>query len=109
MSASTAGMVKREGSGLVVPAALASEVDATTGKTPTAYDPDGRRRVVLSTQDQKAIDRGITTLRQHGLGVIVACASRDDGKPICGQPLLVEGKGLPTAGYGCRCSRVHFI
>lgn len=87
-----------------------------TQKGGTAYDPDGRRRVVLTRADQRAIDRAIRILGAVGLGVVVGCKARTDGQPHCGNPLFLEGIDLnaqpptrsPDPGYGCECSRVHF-
>lgn len=101
--------VQRE-SGIIVPAELEREPDATKGgDVPGAYDLDGRRRLVLTREDQRAIDRLLKTLIPQGLGVLVICGNRRDGKPPCGRPLKNEGRGTADAGYGCDCTRIHFI
>lgn len=106
------GMVQRA-SGVIVPAGLELENDTSApaalkpGKSPTTYDPDGRRRVVLTKDDQRLVDRAILVLRQRGFGILVMCSQRDDDKAPCEQPMLNEVGG-PDPGYGCKCSRVHF-
>lgn len=81
----------------------------------TAYDPDGRRRVVLTATDRRAVDRAIMILKSVGLGVLVGCEQRADGQKPCGKVLLMEGISTdpkvpsdPDRGYGCDCTRVHF-
>jgi hypothetical protein len=102
-------------------AAAELEPDVTAQPDPrqkggTAYDPDGRRRVVLMGVDRRTLDRAIVLLKVAGLGMVIGCRSRNDGVKPCGQPMLLEGvdvSGLtpvtdPDAGYGCECTRVHF-
>ena len=108
-------------SGLFVPADAADTVErehlipipesATDGgpqPEPFNRDPDGRRRIVLTRTDQKAIDRAVRILHAVGLGIVVGC-----GGP-CGQPLITEGRPKDgssvelDSGYGCQCSRIHF-
>lgn len=103
---------------LDLPATTDTAQPDPTQKGGTAYDPDGRRRIVLTRAEQRTIDRAIRILHAVGLGVVVGCKGRDDGKPPCGLPLLMEGvdaktqPGAPNRssdlGYGCNCSRVHF-
>lgn len=111
-----AEFVKRP-SGVIVPAKLATAPEAGKPGPVVAYDEDGRRRVVLTRQDQKALDKAILILHRAGLGVVVCCRAGqplEDGKETCGLPMTNEGQatkdtpGIPDAGYGCRCSRVHF-
>lgn len=110
MSGTAADSMVRRDSGILVDPALAREPDrAKPGREPIAYDPDGRRRLVLTKQDQKGIDRLIKELLARGLGLLVCCLNRPDDTEPCGQPLLVEHRGMPDAGYGCRCTRVHFL
>lgn len=107
-------------SGLLVSADAADNLNATVdatnadasgdGKPKRIYsrDPDGRRRIVLTREDRKALNRAIRILDGVGLGIVVGC------KFDCGQPLTGEGRAKdnepidPDQGYGCRCSRVHF-
>lgn len=111
LAESTVGLVQRE-SGLVVPEAVADQPDVTAanGHEPTAYDPDGRRRIVIDGGDRKALDRALRILAGRGLGMIVGCRddmARADGKKACGQPLRFER--VPSdPGPGCQCSRVHW-
>jgi hypothetical protein len=99
-------------SGLIVPAdAMPAEpkppdVPATWGDE-VPKDPDGRRRIVLTRDDRRAINRAIKVLQTNGLGIMVGC------RGLCGQPLLNEGTDAEgqrdgDSGYGCKCSRVHF-
>jgi hypothetical protein len=114
VAAERAGLsvVKRQ-SGIIVPQELEQEPDPSApakqrSTRPTAYDPDGRRRVVLMREEQRRIDRMILELRTYGLGLIICCSDRWDGKKSCGQALTVEAAGTPDAGYGCQCTRIHF-
>lgn len=99
------GPVAQRPSGLIVPAALAeAKVPGQADEGPSK-DADGRQRVVLTRADQKKIDQAIKVLHQAGLGIVVGC-KREGG---CGLPMTNEGNGTPDSGYGCRCSRVHFV
>jgi len=103
-----AGAMVQRGSGILVPEAVA---DATPDAS-VPRDPDGRRRVVLPRDAQKKINAAIQELKAAGLGIVVGCRFE------CGQPLLNEGVSVdpatgartmsPDAGYGCKCTRVHF-
>ncbi len=108
--------VQRE-SGLIVPASLATMPDTSSGngKThqgpPTCYDPDGRRRVVVSDEERRLFDRLARSAQEHGQGLVLVCRNDKlpaDGKPACGQPMLREGWDGPDKGYGCQCTRIHF-
>jgi hypothetical protein len=104
----------RRPSGLIVPAALALVPRKTDGQptqdSGTAYDLDGRRRVVLTRADQRTVDRAIRILQACGLGIIVGCRGekRPDGTDACGLPMLNEDPGTLDSGYGCKCTRLHF-
>lgn len=102
------GLVQTDG-GLLVPIdAIPTKADGTPAIG--AADSDGRRRIVLTKDDQRRIDKAIKILNAAGLGIIVACRDpRPDGAKGCGQALLTEGRGGPDAGYGCQCSRIHFL
>jgi len=107
-------------SGLFVPADAADTAErdhtipapdlaVTGGAQPDVFnrDPDGRRRIVFTRDDRKTLNRAIRILQSVGLGIVVGCSWE------CGQPLVTEGRlndegADPDAGYGCRCSRVHF-
>lgn len=87
-------------SGLLVPAGA---VEPGPGQ-----DPDGRRRIVMTAQDRRALNRAIRILTAAGLGLVVGC------KGTCGGVLVNEGKPAKgdrdlDSGYGCKCSRVHFL
>lgn len=106
---STTGLARRP-SGILVPDALAHAPDAARKGPPVVLDADARRRVLMTREDQKRIDRVIRDLRAKGFAVVVLC--RDDegipgGPAKCGQPARNEAG--PDSGYGCRCSRVHFL
>lgn len=79
--------------GLIVPASSVGQI---------GLDPDGRRRIVLTREDRRALNRAIRILQAAGLGIVVGC------RGTCGKPLMTEGRDGPDQGYGCDCSRVHF-
>lgn len=101
-----AGSVVETPSGLIVPAdSIPSERVSWPEGVPV--DPDGRKRIVLTRDDRRAINRAIRVLQVNGLGIVVGC------KGLCGQPLVNEGTDADgqrdgDSGYGCGCSRVHF-
>lgn len=86
--------------GLEVPASAADQA-VEDGTIAAAMDGDGRRRVVLTRQDQKAMNAAILMLKAADLGMVVCCRR-------CDQAMVPEAMGTPDAGYGCSCSRVHF-
>lgn len=118
MSVRVDGAMAQRQSGLIVPAHLAAMPvpavpDAAKARDDaTAYDLDGRRRVVLTADERRTVFRAIEILkRTAGAGVIVGCnqvVARADGKPKCGQLMLIEDKGQPDEGFGCECTRIHF-
>ena len=99
-------------SGLVVPAgAIPAEPQPEPGPVTwpdgTPVDPDGRRRIVLTRDDRRTINRAIQVLHANGLGIVVGC------KGSCGRFMVNEGRPAEgeadlDSGYGCGCSRVHF-
>lgn len=104
--------------GLIVPADVVDAVVADArqdGKPDTAAalaatkDPDGRRRVVLTADEKKQLDKTSKMLKALGLGVVVGCKN-----PDCNQILTMEGVNPQTGardpdfGYGCKCTRIHF-
>lgn len=117
-----AGLARRP-SGVIVPAALASQPDdGAKGQTGSvARDMDGRRRVVFGNEERRAIDKAIKLLQAQGIGSLIGCVGgygktgrpgyghHRDGSVACGQPLRPEGSDGPDAGYGCNCTRVHFL
>ena len=86
--------------GLEVPAS-AADTAVADGAIAAAMDKDGRRRIVLTRADQKALNAAITLLKSAGLGIVVCCRG-------CDQAMVPEDLGTTDAGYGCSCSRVHF-
>lgn len=91
-------------SGLIVPADV---LDAAVqdGQVAAALNADGRRRIVLTRDDQKALDKAIQLLKSADLGIVVCCRK-------CNEAMLPERNDEPgkaaDPGYGCSCSRVHF-
>lgn len=77
----------------------------------TAYDPDTRRRVGLTRREAKTVQQAVDILNHHGVGVLLACSARFDGKEPCGGWLTPEGRrGRDAdAGFGCTCTRIHFL
>lgn len=100
--------------GLIVPADAipAAEPQPAQPARPTwpdtvPTDPDGRRRIVLTGDDRRTINRAVRVLQAAGLGIIVGC------RGICGGVMTNEGRPKDgeadlDSGYGCGCSRVHF-
>lgn len=86
--------------GLEVPAS-AADIAVEEGTIAAAMNEDGRRRIVMTRQDQKQLNAAIRLLKAADLGIVVCCRK-------CNQPMVPEDMGTPDAGYGCRCSRVHF-
>jgi hypothetical protein len=104
-------LVKRD-SGIVVPADLAVLPDKSKPAGPVgAYDPDGRRRIVISDELRRQQDRLVAAMKTTGQAVFMACRadfSRADGKPACGDVMVPVGIGGPDPGYECQCTRIHF-
>lgn len=78
----------------------------------TAYDTDGRRRVGLTRDEAKAVDKAVAILNRNGVGVLLACSDRFDGREHCAGWLTPEGRrraGDLDAGFGCKCTRIHFL
>ncbi len=102
-------MIQRP-SGLIVPASLETQEDKSARRgDATAYDLDGRRRVVMTAAEQKLINLALRLLRARGFAVLFKCHSRTDGKEPCTGLLKNENEGELDNGYGCVCSRIHFI
>jgi hypothetical protein len=67
-----------------------------------AAEPAERLRVVLSGDDRRLLNRAIAVLGGAGLAMVVCCRR-------CNEPMKPEAADQTNgAGYGCRCSRVHF-
>lgn len=109
-------------SGLIVPASAVA-VDGPIGKAvdqavadvlrrrvrTTAYDPDGRRRIVLSRRERAVITKAAGILTSHGIALLLACGFRFDESEACRGFLVPERKGQTDEGFGCSCGRVHFV
>ena len=104
-------LIERD-SGLLVPSRLAPAAEAgVTTVNGTAYDPDGRRRVVLDNRFRRRLNDVITTLNAQGFGIVVGCSNlfpRKDGRPSCGQIMLPVGKDTLDPGFQCHCTRIHW-
>lgn len=130
-------LVTRE-SGLVVPANYASlpeepVVDARpegAGQAGAARDSDGRRRIVLTKDRRKNFTRLANDLANDDLAVILWCKTQrpriikvpdattgeetavviNETIPgACGEVMLREDEGGADPGYGCKCTRIHFL
>lgn len=120
-------------SGLVVPAHLAAvpETPEPDG-LPAAggLDSDNRRRIVLDRRTRKMLTELAIGLGQRDIAVFFHCRTHrmalkkiKDAKtgedveaivqePIpgsCGEIMTREGEGTLDPGFGCKCSRVHFL
>ena len=108
MSGNHLTLAERE-SGIIVPGHLANQPEVGQKVT---RDPDGRVRLVLTDEDRRAINRLVMTLQGHGLGAVVACRrdqAHADGSSRCGDIMITEGKDTPDPGYGCTCTRIHWL
>lgn len=113
--------------GVVVPARLANMNNQGTG---VARDMDGRRRLVYTDDQRRQIHRTQGILRSQGVGSLVGCIGAFgppaaagetrkggtgyhlDGSKACGEVMKAEGlEELDgrDAGYGCKCTRIHFL
>jgi hypothetical protein len=131
MTTATAPFHERE-SGLVVPAHLASVPEAgREDATPDVpRDPDGRRRLVLSREVRQKLTRIVAETKELDLGFFFACravryrfehvkdAATGEEKivrveePIpgaCGEIMMREDEGGVDPGFGCKCTRIHFL
>lgn len=103
-------LVKR-GSGLLVPKDVASLPDATRpNDAPICYDPDGKRRVVMTREEVKAVEKAAKMLARHGFALFMGCHvahQRPDGRPSCGQLAEPERDQRGQTGFSCQCSRIH--
>ena len=121
------GSLVRRPSGVIVPAELGNRpVPGAPSNGSVTRDLDGRRRVVYPDSERRVIDKAINLLRAQGIGYIVGCIGaygppddrreasggngyHRDGSLACGQPMRPEGVGTPDAGFGCNCTRIHFL
>lgn len=97
----------RTASGIIAPV---SAIDAHVSRSPvkaSAQDADGRRRVVLTRDEQRKIQDVVDILARTGQVVIMACKPLN-GTEGCGEALRREGEGDTDPGFGCRCTRIHF-
>lgn len=128
----TSAMAQRA-SGLVVPAHLAHLAEKTADDAPhdgIARDPDGRRRVLLSRNGRRGMMAAANEFGEMGIMIALHCATN---KPVrrlvkdattggtvmvtmlepvpgaCGEIMLREdGDGIDP-GFGCKCTRLHFV
>lgn len=101
----------RTGSGLIVPKDLADQAPVVAGSV--VRDADGRRRVVFDDSERRLIDRASKLLKSRGFAYIIGCfagkdGKHEDGSQSCGQPMRAEDVDTQDAGYGCKCTRIHF-
>lgn len=106
------GLAQRE-SGIIVPNHLAAVPDLTKpkGTKAVARDMDGRRRLVFSDSERRNLNRVLTMLGEHGLGMVVGCVrdmAHGDGTKPCGDMLIGEGIRTDDPGFGCKCTRIHW-
>ncbi len=132
--APTVPYLERE-SGIVVPANLidlpegAAAVDDSS-QPEIARDADGRRRIVLSREMRTMLTRMVKQCNGLDLGFFFSCRAarfrfenvKDaaTGKDAivrieeripgaCGEIMLREDDGGPDPGFGCKCTRIHFL
>jgi hypothetical protein len=128
----TAPLVQRA-SGIVVPAHLASTPEEPAGGTPSAAvarDPDGRRRVVIDRQTRKAMLKAAKAFGVVDLALVLTCRTTrpvqrvvqdvktlqnvlvTEVEPVpgaCGEVMQREDEGGADPGFGCTCTRIHFV
>lgn len=103
--------VVRTASGLIVPKGAVEARPTTPAKRETrrtAYDTDGRRRIVMLRRERAAVQAAVDILNRAGVGLILGCSDRFDGQKPCGGFLTAERDGVDE-GFGCQCSRIHFL
>jgi hypothetical protein len=124
--------------GILAPADLVDDLQRKvqgTGITNSnfeTYDPDGRRRVVLTRDETKVIDRLLIMLAKLGVGMVYCCSQHPEHrfqrdaqdqfvvdqttnqpilkpgwKPRCLKFIVPEGRDGDDPGYGCDCTRIH--
>jgi hypothetical protein len=124
------GPLAQRPSGLIVPAHLAHVRPEAPAPDTAARDADGRRRIVLAREDRKALQR--IAGRMHGLdvatvfscrttrealrtvtdatsGALVSVVVQEPIASACGEVLLREGEDTDDPGFGCKCTRIHFL
>lgn len=95
-----------------------------------ATDPDGRRRLVLTREQRHLLTKFAREFKPFDIAAVLFCQSSrpvtrlathpETGVEIpvtlwetipgaCGQMLEREGEGTDDPGYGCRCTRFHFV
>lgn len=135
MNAPLSGQLAERASGLMVPAHLADvpESGTTEEGKPAAggRDPDGRRRIVLTRSIRRVLFKELApALDRLDLALLLACRQRRQrprevvdavtGETVtvlmteeipgaCGELLFQEGAGEADPGFGCRCTRIHFL
>lgn len=108
----------RRASGIIVPADLATMPDRSSGNgaaapsgPPVCYDPDGRRRILVTAEHVRRLDRLLIDMAATGQAVIMVCREdfkRADGTKSCGQPMMREAGGDGRT-YVCLCTRIHVV
>lgn len=109
--------------GLIAPKHLLDGPPAMGGR-----DKDGRRRIVLSRDERRRLVGLAKLFKVSDLGIVITCQPRRlvnkvvevEGakvlqpvwEPIsgaCGELMVREGEGTDDPGYGCKCTRIHFL
>lgn len=122
--------MRRRPSGLLVPPNLASMPEGPAPAPTGARDADGRRRVLVSDESRRLMWRLVRELGQCDLAFVTVCQTSRRvvrhvtnvatgqleaaivTEPIagaCGQLMLREGEGTADPGFGCACTRLHFL
>ncbi len=113
--------------GILAPADAVDNLQKITGSvTGEVYDTDGKRRVVLTRDDTKLIDRNIVLVNKLGIGFVYCCSQhpvtrfitnsdelkalgatepvlKPGWKPRCLKLIIPETENT----YACECTRVH--
>lgn len=129
-----AGPFAERESGLIVPAHLADQPEKPDAvrhaRDDGAHDPDGRRRVVFTREERRRFSTFSRDLGRDDLAVVLVCRTTrqvsrrvKDAKSgefatvmileeiagACGEILLREDEGGADPGFGCKCTRIHFL
>lgn len=116
--------------GILAPADAVDDLQRITNSDFETYDPDGRRRVVLTRDETKLIDRVLVMCGGLGIGMVYCCSQhprdrfitdktelesrgatdpilKPGWKPRCLKLIVPEDRDGSNPGYGCDCTRIH--
>jgi hypothetical protein len=127
--------VAQRESGLIVPLHLAGVPEVKEGAESRVADDvprdaDGRRRIVLTREARRTFTKMVRELGPQHLAILLSCrtqrhvvrevedATTHEKVPVlvtepipdaCGEILIREDEDGADPGFGCKCSRIHFV